>query len=107
MSNVNVNREFAQFGKYCLILAILSILAFIFGIGAYFVSVLEYVNYAIQIGIIVIVILAVINIGKAGNALKNDDLLKFRNFIVIALILIFVGLIFIGIGINNGKGFNV
>ena len=95
-----MNKNFAQFGMYCLILAILSLVAFIFGIGGMFVTVLQYVNWVVQLVIIVVIILAIIAIGKAGNELKNENVLGFRNFIVIAIILVTIGLILLGVGIG-------
>ena len=77
---------------------ILSIISFVLGIIALFVQPVSYVNWVIQIVAIIVLILALGNIKKAGNALNNENLLDFRSKIILALILALIGLIIITIG---------
>lgn len=92
MSEINVKKEFAQYGKYCFILAILCIFAVMFELLRFVISVLQYVSWVLQLFIIIVMILSILNVGKAGKTLKNDNLLGCRNFIIIGGILIGIGL---------------
>ncbi len=98
------NKEFSSFGTKCLILVILLLIPFVLGIVAWFIEFVGYVNWGIQLIILVIVILAAVNFGfqlrSAGKALNNNDkLLGFRSKIIMATTLTLIGVIFIGVGI--------
>jgi len=94
-----VNKEFSEFGKKMLILAILALISFVLGIIAYAVPAIQYVNWAILVVSIVILIIALGNIKTAGEALDNNaNLASFRSKIIVALILALIGTIFITIG---------
>ncbi len=94
----DANKDFSDFGKKALILAILYLISFILGISAMFVVALSYVNLVIAVVIIVFLILAASSIGKAGDKLNNKKLRSFRTRIIVAVILISLGAIMITVG---------
>ena len=89
----DANKDFAEFGKKSLILAILYFISFIIGIIAIAVSEAGYVNMVIGIVIIVFLIIAAGSVGKAGDKLNNDDLKSFRTRIIVSVILVTLGII--------------
>jgi len=94
-----VNKEFSEFGKKMLILAILALISFVLGIIAFTIPAIQYVNWAVLVVSIVILIIALGNIKTAGEALDNNEKLNsFRSKIIIALILALIGTIFVTIG---------
>jgi hypothetical protein len=101
MSDINVKREFAEFGKKAQILAILSLILFIFGIIGWIVPVVSYISIIIILIYIIYLILALGNINNAAKALNNQDLFIFRSRIITALVLTLIGFIFFTIGITG------
>jgi len=93
------NKDFSDFGKKALILAILYLISFIIGIIGIFVEAAAYVNWVIGVVIIVFLILAASSVGKAGAKLNNDDLKSFRTRIIVAVILTTLGIIMATLGI--------
>ena len=97
-----VNKEFSEFGKKMLILAILSLISFVLGVIAYVIPAVQYVNWAFLVVSIVVLILALGNIKTAGEALDNNaNLSSFRSKIIVALILALIGTIFITVGLAS------
>ena len=94
----DANKDFSDFGKKALILAILYLISFILGISALFVVALSYVIWVVLVFIIVFLILAASSIGKAGDKLNNKNLRSFRTRIIVAVILISLGAIMITVG---------
>ncbi len=95
----DANKDFADFGKKSLILAILYLISFIIGIIAIGVSEAGYVNWVVGIVIIIFLILAAGSVGKAGGKLNNEDLKSFRTRIIVAVILTTVGIILATLGL--------
>ncbi len=99
MSNEAANKNLATFGLLSLILAIFSIIAVVTGILTWFLSFLTYINWGVQGTIMVLIIIGGVFVGKAGDNLNDDLAREFRTKIIIAVILVFVGMILIGVGI--------
>ncbi|MFX0138146.1 MAG: hypothetical protein ACFFDN_31170 [Candidatus Hodarchaeota archaeon] len=93
-----VNKEFSEFGKKMLVLAILALISFVLGIISFSVPPIQYANWAVIVVSIVIIILALGNIKPVAEALNNDNLFSFRSKIIVALILGLIGTIIITIG---------
>lgn len=99
MSSSNVKNEFSEFGKKCLILAILSLISFILGILSFSVPELGYVNIVIFLIYVIIMIMALGNINEAANKLNNKDLFSFRKRMIVVLVLSLIGLILLYVGL--------
>jgi len=94
-----VNKEFSEFGKKMLILAVLALISFVLGLIAFSVPAVQYANWAMIVVSIIVLILALGHIKTAGEALNNNEKLNsFRSKIIVALILALIGTIFITIG---------
>lgn len=97
----DASKEFSEFGKKSLILAILYLMAFILSIIMIIPALagLAYVaTWVVFVVLIVFLILAAKNIGKAGDKLNNKDLRSFRTRIIVVVILITLGLIMVTLG---------
>ncbi|TFG26350.1 MAG: hypothetical protein EU532_10020 [Promethearchaeota archaeon] len=101
MSNTDVKKDFAEFGKKAQILAILSLIMFIMGIVGFIVPVVSYISIVFLVIYVIFLILALGNIKNAANKLNNQDLFTFRSRIIIALILALIGFLFFTIGIGG------
>ncbi len=95
----DIKKNFADFGQKCLILAILSLVSFVLGIIAWSVTEVNYVNWAVMVAYVVVLILATGDIKSADKTLNNDRLQQFRSKIIVAVILSLIGLILIGVGL--------
>jgi uncharacterized membrane protein YedE/YeeE len=101
MSKTNVDYEFSEFGKKAQILAILSLILFIFGIISWGVPVISFISIVILLIYIIVLLLALGNIKNAATKLNNQDLFTFRSRLITALILTLIGFIFFSIGIGG------
>ncbi len=90
----DVNTKFQQFGSKVLALAILALLSFIFGLSGYFNSGVMGVNFAVQLGLFIVLLLALKDIKEIGYALNNRLLLEFRAKLLYAIVLFIIGFIF-------------
>ena len=94
----DANKDFSEFGKKALILAILYLIAFILALIGWANRWVSYASLVVLIVILVFLIIAVGSIGKAGNKLNNEDLRSFRTRIIVASILVTLGLILATVG---------
>jgi len=94
----DANKDFSEFGKKALILAILYLIAFILALIGWANRWVSYASLVVLIVILVFLIIAVGSIGKAGSKLNNEDLRSFRTRIIVAAILVTLGLILATVG---------
>lgn len=94
----DANKDFSEFGKKALILAILYLIAFILALIGWADRWVSYASLVVLIVILVFLIIAVGSIGKAGSKLNNEDLRSFRTRIIVAAILVTLGLILATVG---------
>lgn len=91
MSDSNINKEFGDFGKRMKVIAILTLLSFIFGIVGAFVLLIGFVAIIFSIIIIIFFLLVLGNVKRAGRVLNNKELLAFTPRFLFGTIMRFIG----------------
>ncbi len=100
MSSAIVNKEFTDFGKKMIIIAILTLLSFILGIvGAFFPLLGLIITVVFGVLIIIFFLLVLGDIKKAGRELNNKQLLDFTPRFLWGTIMRFIGQIIFSIGL--------
>jgi len=98
MSNANINKEFADFGKRMNTIAILTLLSFILGIIGALVFIVQIGAYILSFIIIIFFLLVLGNTKRAGRELNNKELLDFKPRFLWGTIIRFIGQVLWSIG---------
>ena len=96
----DANKDFANFGKKSLILAIFYLIAFILAFIGMFNRWVSYAGLVVLIVILVFLIMIAGDAGKAGSKLNNEDLRSFHKRMITAAILVTLGLILATVGLS-------
>ena len=98
VATTQVYKEFSEFGGKMTAIAILTLLSFILSIVGAFFWVVGFIALGLQLVIIIIFLLVLGNIKRAGKSLNNQNLLDFTPKFLWGTIIRFVGQVFWSIG---------
>ncbi len=101
MATANVNQEFAEFGRKMKAIGFIILFDFIISIIGSFLSFMSYISIVFGLAQLFFLFSALINIKTIGYALNNQNLLTYREKMIIGVVMGLFGSILLGIGIGS------